>query len=184
VRCVRPALLAALAACSPPAAALEVETLEVRVAGDGYRVRFEALLAAPAERVGRVLTDYAGYASLDPRIRESKVIRTLDTGEVLLQTRIRACAMIFCRTVRRTEQVTHREGRLVAVVVPAASDLEHGSSRTEWRGEAAVTHILYEAEFEPAFWVPGIVVRRYAAGALRESVVQLFANVEERARER
>jgi hypothetical protein len=92
--------------------------------------------------------------------------------------------MLFCRTVIRTESVTHQPGRLVAEVLPASSDIKHGYARTEWIGEAGRTRIRYEAEFEPAFWVPGIVARRYAGGALRESVVSMFENVEERARER
>lgn len=183
MRRLRSALLTALAACPIAAEALEVDAIDVRVAEHGYRVRFEAVLAAPVERVVQVLTDYAAYASLDPRIRESEVIGAGGAGQVLLRTRIRACAMFFCRTVTRTERVTHRDGRLVAEVLPASSDVRHGLSRTEWHGESGRTRIRYEAEFEPAFWVPGIIASRYAAGALGDSVVRMFENVEERARE-
>ena len=184
MRCLRAAVLAALAACSASGQALEVDAIDVRVIEHGYRVQFEAVLAAPVERVVRVLTDYSGYASLDPRIRASEVLGATEAGAVLVRTRIRACAMLFCRTVNRTERVTHQPGRLVAEVLPASSDIKHGYARTEWVGEAGRTRIRYEAEFEPAFWVPGVVARRYAGGALRDSVVSMFENVEERARER
>ena len=184
MRCVHPVLLVALTAGPMPTPALEVDAIDVRVADHTYRVHFEGLVAAPLERVTQVLTDYAAYASLDPRIRASKVIGTSESGQALLRTSIRACAGIFCRTVMRTEKVTHLDGRLVAVVVPAASDLKGGITRTEWRGEPGGTRVWYDAEFEPGFWVPDIVARHYAASGMRDSVVQLFENVEERARER
>jgi len=183
VRYLRAAVLTALAACSTPAPALEVKAIDARVTDHRYHVQFEAVLAAPVEHVTRVLTDYAGYASLDPRIRESRVIGTTDTGQAVLRTRIRACAGLFCRTVLRTEQVAHADGRLVAEIMPGSSDVRQGIARTQWRGEGQQTRVWYQADFELGFWVPDIVARHYAATSLRESVVQLFENVEAGARE-
>jgi hypothetical protein len=184
VRYFRVAVPAALAACSISAQALEVQAIDARVTGHRYHVQFEGVINAPVERVARVLTDFTAYASLDPRIRESRVIGRSDTGQTLLRTRIRACAGLFCRTVLRTETVTLEAGRLVAEVVPPTSDIRQGITRTQWRGEADRTRIWYQADFEPGFWVPDIIARHYAVNSLRDSVVQLFENVEESAGER
>jgi hypothetical protein len=175
-------LLVALALGAPSALALEVVSLETRVTDGGYRVMLEALLDAPAEQVARVLTDYAGYIALDPRIRKSEVIGATPAGDLLVHTRIVACAAFFCRSVARVEQVRRREGRLLADVVPERSDLRWGWASTDWSDVDGRTRVRYTAEFQPDFWVPAVVARSYASTTLKESVLQLFRNVEERAR--
>lgn len=184
MRRVPAVVLAALAVCPRPAAALDVAALEASVTDHRFRVRLEAVVAAPVDRVARVLTDYAGYASLDPRIRTSEILSSTGAGQARIRTSIRACAAFFCRTVRRTEQVTQRGDRLVATVVPDGSDVRYGVTVTQWRGDPGGTRIWYQSEFEPGFWVPEIVARRYAAASLRDSARRLFENVEAKARVR
>lgn len=180
-----PVLTLLLGCClqARPAAALEVVGLEAHVVDHTYHVALDARLDAPAARVADVLTDYTGYRSLDPRIRRSEVLGTLPPGEVLIRTSVLACAAFFCRNVDRVERVSHRDGRLVAVVLPDRSDLRRGLTRTDWRAEGGRTRVRYAAEFEPDFWVPAPVARHYASTTLRESVLELFRNVEDRARE-
>jgi len=177
------ALLLALGLFSSPTHALNPVTLDATVAGGVYRVTFDALIDAPIDRVARVLQDYAGYAALDPRIRSSKVIGVAPDGASLLKTRIRACAAFFCRDVQRVERVTFDDGVLVAEALPERSDMRSSLARTELHAEGDRTRVRYEAEFTPDFWVPAVVSRGYAGRMLRESVLQLFQNVEERARE-
>jgi hypothetical protein len=178
------ALLLALGLVSSPGQALSPVTLDATVAGGVYRVTFDAVIDAPIDRVAGVLVDFVGYAALDPRIRSSEVVGSATDGAPLLKTRIRACAAFFCRDIRRVERITVGDGVLVATAIPAQSDVRSSVARTEWRAEGSRTRIRYEAEFVPDFWVPALVSRRYAAPMLRESVLQLFGNVEERARER
>lgn len=177
------ALLAWLQLAVWPAYALSPVTLDATVAGGVYRVTFDAVIDAPIDRVASVLVDFAGYAALDPRIRSSKVVGNTPDGAPLLKTRIRACAAFFCRDIRRVERVTVGDSVLVATALPKQSDVRSSVARTEWRAEGGRTRIRYEAEFVPDFWVPALVSRRYAAPMLRESVLQFFRNVEERARE-
>jgi hypothetical protein len=175
-------LLVAFALGAPSALAFEVVSLETRVTDGSYRVMLDVLIDAPAEQVARVLTDYAGYIALDPRIRKSEVIGATPAGDLLVHTRIVACAAFFCRNVARVEQVRRLEGRLLADVVPERSDLRWGWARTDWSDEDGRTRVRYTAEFQPDFWVPAVVARSYASTTLKESVLQLFRNVEERSR--
>jgi hypothetical protein len=46
----------------------------------------------------------------------------------------------------------------------------------------AGTRVTYEAQFEPDFWVPSFIARQFAGHSLRESTLELFSNVEQRAR--
>jgi hypothetical protein len=72
---------------------------------------------------------------------------------------------------------------LVARALPERSDLRSREVRTGWRAEGDRTRVTYEAEFTPDFWVPAVISRNYAGRMLRKSVLELFENVEERARE-
>ena len=177
------ALLVWLQLAAWPAHALSPVTLDVSIVAGIYRVKFVALLDAPVENVARVLTDYIGYVSLDPRIRSSEVVGTAPDGVPLVKTRIRACAGFFCRDVQRVERVTFEDGVLVARALPERSDLRSSVVRTGWRAEGDRTRVTYEAEFTPDFWVPAVISRNYAGRMLRKSVLELFENVEERARE-
>jgi hypothetical protein len=78
------ALLVWLQLAAWPAHALSPVTLDVSIVAGIYRVKFEALLDAPVENVARVLTDYIGYVSLDPRIRSSEVVGTAPDGVPLV----------------------------------------------------------------------------------------------------
>jgi hypothetical protein len=177
-------ILVALAFAAGPAQAFSVESLEARYAEDSYRVVLEAVLDAPADRVQTVLTDFAAYAALDPRIRRSEVVARPAPGTVLLRTRVHACAGWFCRDVDRVEQVSVAGDSLTAVVVPEGSDFRRGETRTQWTPAGRRTRVRYEAQFALDFWVPALVARRLAVQSLRQSTLELFGNVEDLARER
>ena len=84
--------------------ALSVESVQTSLRGGVYRVELVARVDAPVESVAAVLTDYAGYRSLDPRIRASDVLPPEHEGEELVRTVVRACAGFFCRNVERVER--------------------------------------------------------------------------------
>jgi hypothetical protein len=164
--------------------ALSVQSIEASVDDDVYRISLVARVDAPVADVAAVLTDYAAYRSLDPRIRSSMVVSSNGQDIELVRTTVRACAGLFCRNVERVERVERFEGELVATVVPERSNLKWGVTRTTWEAADDATRVTYQAEFEPDFWVPSIIARRYAVRALKSSTLELFDNVEKRARER
>ena len=166
------------------ARALAVQSIDASLSEGVYRISLVVRLDAPVEAVAAVLTDYAAYRMLDPRIRASTVLPPDDAGSELVRTVVRACAGFFCRNVMRVERVQRGDGELLAVVIPEQSDLRSGLTRTTWRAEEQATNVTYEAEFVPDFWVPSVIGRRYAVRALRNSTLELFGNVEKRALER
>jgi Polyketide cyclase / dehydrase and lipid transport len=181
----RQAATALAIALSPLAAqALSVESLDASLMGGVYRVALIARVDAPVDDVAAVLTDYAAYRQLDPRIRSSTVLPPEEEGVELVRTVVRACAGFFCRNVERVERVERRDGELLATVIPERSELREGRTRTTWQAAETATEVTYQAEFVLAFWVPAAIGRRYAERELRASTLRLFDNVEKRARER
>ncbi|NJD30662.1 MAG: hypothetical protein FIB04_02105 [Gammaproteobacteria bacterium] len=180
LRRILPALLLC-AVAGGPARALTVERLETHFEHGVYRVSLQALLAAPASAVAAVLRDYDDYPSLDPRIRSSERLDAAPGDAVFIRTVVHACAGFFCRNVERVERIEQSPGELVATVIPGRSEVRRGITRTRWQASGEATEVTYEAEFEPDFWVPAIIARKFAMDTLRASTLQLFGNVESRA---
>jgi hypothetical protein len=166
------------------AVALELHSADATYADGVFRVSFEGVLDAPVQSIEAVLFDYARYRQLDPRIKSAQSLGPQADGSQLVRTLIDACAGPFCRTVKRVERLQHEPGLLLATVVPESSDMRHGVASTRFQAMGERTLVIYHAEFEPDFWVPGPVGHYFAVRALRTSIVQMFANVEEAARAR
>lgn len=164
--------------------AADVRQLETDYVDGKYRVTYEAVLDAAPEAVAQVLTDYPRYGALDPRIRSVEILKNLPDGTVRIQTVIDVCAGIFCRSVKRVENVYHGTDDLTATVVPGRSDMRYGRTHTQWHASEGGTQVRYEAQFTPDFWVPGFVRQRYALQELADSTTTLFNNVERTARAR
>lgn len=185
MRCLVQGCIAAgslLASCAVHA--LTVERLESRFDAGRYFITLEAVLDAAAPAVGAVLKDYEAYPALDPSIRSSERLGVEPDASVMLRTRIQACEGFFCRRVTRVERVAETPDSLLATVIPERGELLSGVTRTHWQAEGGGTRVNYQAEFEPDFWVPALIGRRFAGHMLRESTLELFRNIEERARGR
>ena len=167
-----------------PCAAFQLRAADATYADGVFRVTLAVLLDASPSRIEAVLTDYRRFRLLDPRIQSARLIAREPDGSVLVRTIINACAGIFCRHVERVERVERRPGQVLATVVPGESDMRQGVARTFLRPNGEGTLVLYEAEFEPDFWVPRLIGNGLATRALRESTVMMFRNVEREARAR
>jgi hypothetical protein len=131
-KCV--AIVAAIALWLLPAAAtqaLSVQVLDASLRDGVYHVSLEARVDAPVDDVAAVLTDYAAYRSLDPRIRSSAVLPPTGQETMLVRTVVYACAGLFCKNVERVERVERKDGELIATVIPDRSELKsrRGNSR-------------------------------------------------------
>jgi hypothetical protein len=168
------ALLAA-----PGAFAIDVERLDVQRLADRYVVEFHARLAAPAEQVGEVLTDYAHYPELDPRIQE---MHRDETDHSRLHTRLRGClGGLMCRTLQRVETLEEHPGEVIATTLPTEGDVRYGITHSRWEASGTGTQIDYRFEITPDFWVPPLIGPRLMIKALREGTLSLFTNVEREA---
>lgn len=177
------ALVLLLALALPlPGGAMEVQRLVVTEHDGAYSVELEAVLDAPASGVIAVLTDYARYPSLDPRIAEARVIGESD-GLPLLFTRLRGClGSWLCRDMDRYERITQGDGLLVAESVPGRGDLESGRAVTSFEPRGHATYVRYRTDFRPSFWMPRFLVRGAMLRTLESATREMFTNVESRAR--
>lgn len=172
---------AVLLAVAAPAAALDVNRLDVREQGRHYVVEFDARLAATPAAVMDVLTDYAIYPKLDPRILEARQTGT-QGGKPLLYTRLRGCiGSVFCSAIERWEAIDERPDRLTATAVPGRGDLRFGLTVTQLSVDDGGTRVHYRTEFDPAFWMPRWLVRSAMRTTLKDGTLGMFRAIEARA---
>jgi len=173
-----------LLAFAAPAHALEIERAEALYTADKhYQFEFVALLDAPTDKVEAVLRDYEKYPQLDARILDARVTERPAEYAVILATTLRACFGPFCRNVKRVERVEESPLELKAVTDPARSDVKFGETRTMLSISEGRTRVSYRTSIIPGFWIPAIAGRRWMLNELREATIELFGNVEIKARE-
>lgn len=162
--------------------ALEITHADAQYKEHEYRVDLDLILNASPERVQAVLRDYVNYPALDASILEANVISRPAVATIMLYTKLRACSGLFCRTVKRVEQVHESAFELMAVVIPEQSEVVSGSTHTVLQTLNGRTRVRYQSSVVPKFWVPGFVGRPLMLRTLREASLDLFRHVEERAK--
>jgi hypothetical protein len=168
-----------------PAAAADFYSLTVSRDGNAYSMSADAHLAAPPAAVYAVLTDYEHLTRISSAVVKSRVVQRLDGGDALVYTDSRACALFFCKHITEVQRYSKPDTEdIVAVVVPAQSNLQSG--RTVWHMEAegAGTRLHWEMTAVPAFWVPPFIGPSLVQRGLRGEGQRGVAGVEKLARER
>jgi Polyketide cyclase / dehydrase and lipid transport len=166
-----------------PAQSFEVQRAEAQFIEDEYRFEMTALIEAPVEQVERILRDYEHYPKLDPRILEAHVLERSEPNVATLATTLRACFGPICRSVKRVERVEESRHALVAVTDTTRSDMKFGETRMELSSdEQNRTRVIYRTRLKPDFWIPALVARRMMLETLEDATIELFRNVEKRAR--
>lgn len=151
------ALVCALLAGAPGAATLD--RAEFRFEERHYHFSYSAHLAADAEAVRRVMTDYDRMSRLNDDVVVSRVIARFNERSVKRQVLLKHCVLVFCFDIDLVEQIdVQPDGEIVAVVVPGEGNFRYG--RTTMRIEAdpaGGTRITSATEQEPDFFVPPLI---------------------------
>jgi hypothetical protein len=132
--------------------AYEIQTLETSRADKRFSITLSAIVNVPIDEVYKRLTDFNRLTQLSPYVEESRHLDPDEAGDVIVYTRMRACVMFICKTVRIFEAITYPEKyRIVANVIPARSELAYGQSRWTLSEQGGNTLLHYESELEPGF---------------------------------
>lgn len=144
--------LIAIALLSGTTRAYEIQTLETSRIDKRFSVTLSAVVNLPIDEVYKRLTDFNQLTQLSPYVEESRHLDPDEVGNVIVYTRMRACVMFICKTVRIFEAITYPEKyQIVANVIPARSELAYGQSRWTLSPQGGDTLLQYESELEPGF---------------------------------
>jgi len=144
-----------------------------------YQIKVVALIAAPANYVRYVLTDYTHIYRLNPSIIESEVLAQNDDGSVSVRTKVIGCAASFCEELVRVEKVhILPSGDLHAEIIPELSQFKSG--QTHWRIKPLGDHceVTYLSDMEPDIYIPPVVGKFLIKKSIREEMHTSFINLE------
>ena len=169
------ALLAAV--CCAAASGANFERAEVTHETGRYQLRFVVDLSAATAAVRALLTDYDHLDRLSAHIVESRRL-TAGDGGARVRIVLEACVFVFCKTVRRVMAVeTRANGDILTLADPAESDFRHAREIWQVNPQDRGTRLVYEAEFEPSFFVPPLIgpwlIKSRLRGALEEIATRL-----------
>ena len=143
-----------------------------------YNIKVVATVAAPANYVRYVLTDYKHIYRLNPSIIESEVLeQTEDIATV--RTKVVGCAAYFCEELDRVEKVMIlQSGDIYAEVIPELSQFISG--QTHWRIKQQGEHckVIYTSEMEPDIFIPPVVGKFLIKKSIREGMLTSLRNLE------
>jgi len=161
--------------------ALAFDFNETEVTEDNgiFHIKVSAVIAAPAEYIRYVLADYAHIYRLSPSIIESEVLPPGPAGEKQVRTRLLSCTSVFCREVERVDIVRMlNTGDLEAEIVPALSEFKSGRATWKITPMGDHSHLMYEADLEPDFFIPPVVGTQMVIKILHDEFTTTFIRVE------
>lgn len=142
----------------PVAAAGTIERLEAQHDDGRYTVSFEVVLDAARDRVWGIMTDYHRLPQVSKIIAESRVLQQTDANRHRVGVTLKACVLIFCKTVKRTVDIEARpQNEILVTEDPAASDFREGKEHWRVTAEGAKTRLNYTAELVPNFFIPPLI---------------------------
>jgi hypothetical protein len=179
------AAFAALAA-SAAAVAVTIDELDVKRQRGRYSLEAEARLAASAESIYAVLTDFDdnGYSRISRAYKESRYLEPAADGTALVYTRMEGCALWHCMSLERTERLeTVAPHWIKSIALPEASNFKHATSEWVLERDGENTKMTYKLEMEPDFFVPPVVGPWYLKRTLTQGSQRAVVRIERLARQ-
>jgi hypothetical protein len=153
--------------------------IEINEQSGVYQVKVVALIAAPANYVRYVLTDYKHIYRLNPSIIESEVLKQDDDGSVNVRTRVLGCAGYFCEELDRVEKVRMLpSGDLHAEIIPELSQFKSGQTLWRIKPQGDYCEVTYISDMEPDIYIPPVVGKFLIKKSIREGMRTSFTNLE------
>lgn len=176
---VLPALLSAL---PRPAAALQIDVLEVSRSNSVYHVQVDAHIDAPIERVRAILLDSSAMLQLDPSLKSAT--STPEGDGLRVQSEMEECLFGVCRRLLHVQQV-QASGNSISAQTLAVQGSGFRSGMAHWQlsAKGAGTRLLFSADSEPDLWVPPFIGPPALIRHLRAKAEKSLHNLEQLARE-
>ena len=161
--------------------AAEIRQANIQHTGNRYVVAVDSHVATAPLRVSALLTDFDHFDRLHQTIIVSKLLERTTGGEHRVLIVARPCVFIFCKNISQVaafRSISNTDLR--ATMEPNANDFRFGE--LEWRlrlsGDGG-THVHFDAELEPAFWVPPVIGPWMLKYTLRSLATGVVENLEE-----
>jgi hypothetical protein len=160
--------------------AFEIEQFDISKRDRIYYIDMRFSVAAPADEVVAVLTDYSNPNRLNPDVKAQDVL-SVHGGVSRVLTEVRSCLFIFCRDITIVQDVTVESTTIRADIVPGISDFRSGSMRWSVTNMSDnMSMVEYTAVMEPDVFIPPLIGRTLIHNMLEKEVLAAAATLEAR----
>lgn len=171
---------------APAAHAVEIQSVAVEYQDARYRISMRVTLDAPAGATYAVFADLPRLPQINPAVHEVQILESLAGDRRRVFTEVRTCVSIYCRHLKQVQDMhfTPRAegGAVAAQVLPERSDFHFGEARWDFRDCSGKTCLSFDAQLEPAFWVPPLIGPWLIKRKLHDEAVQTSQGIERLAR--
>jgi hypothetical protein len=181
VKSVAPLILSLLLTAAP-AWASAVHDVDVSDDDGRYTVSFDAVIDVPADQALRMMLSPSLWPRLAPIIVDAKVLDGDSRSPRKVRVTFRDCILVFCKTIHKTEDVTiGAHGHIETLAIPEYSDFSY--AREDWHifPEDGRTHIRYESEMVPSFYLPPLIGTYIIKSRMRSLLTHTAARLEKQA---
>ena len=164
-----------------PLNALAYEFTDAKITDDDgvFQIRISAIIAAPAEYIRNVLTDYSHLYRLSPSIIENEVLPSSTRDEKHIRTLLLFCTSVFCREAERVDTVRVLDSGIIqAEIIPHLSEFKSGKASWTIIPRNDQTHVVYQAYLEPDFFIPPMLGTKLIMDNLHAEFKTTFIRME------
>jgi len=166
----------------------EINNAEVRKENNHYFLHMNATLNADADNMIRIITDYENLPSINPNLKESKLLDNQEGERTTVSMITETCILFLCYNIRHIQTFQFIEnGILFSRIIPEGSDFQAGWMRWEIKKMDSnkiypVTQIILDIEMVPDFFIVPLIGSYQIKRKMLEIVKITIANLEEKAR--
>jgi len=179
------ALFGALVCATVTATAGDIIEARVEHSGKRYFITLEAVINADSQRIYEILTDYNNLNQISDGILESRLIYSLSDHDHRVQVTTEGCVSFFCKRIIQVQDVEELAGMIIiSTALPDKSDVDYGHSRWKVTPEDGLTHISYNSDLKPSFWIPPLIGPPLIERTLRNEALAVIEGLEILAQQR
>jgi len=141
----------------------EITTIDIKQQQERYILHIDAQINANMDKVKQIITDFENLPSINPYLKESKVISTTEDGRKMVSMLTEACILFICYKIRHV-QIFHLIGAYIVFghIIPDKSDFKYGWTRWTIRDKSTnintpLTQITLDGEITPDFFIVPVI---------------------------
>jgi len=148
---------------SPFSSSATLTTVNIEKQGERYILHITVQVNANVDSVKQIITDYENLTSINPYLKESKVISMTDNKRTTVSMLTEACVLFICFKIRHVD-IFQRVGDDIIFIrtIPKISDFKEGWSRWTIKeinsnNNKTVTQLSLDSEMVPDFFILPII---------------------------
>ncbi|MFT5425905.1 MAG: hypothetical protein ACI9ZT_000843 [Gammaproteobacteria bacterium] len=183
--------IALVALCLRPGTTIcaEVNFVEVSHKKGMYTLSIIMTVNADAETIKSIMTDYEKLTSINPYLKESKIVNISDDERTSVNMLSEICVFFICYNIRHPQIfLPVNNNTLFSRFIPGMSDFKSGWGR--WKIDekdsnrmSPVTQIIFDTEISPDFFIPPVFGPYQMKKKMLDIAEATINNLEEKAQQ-